>query len=105
MMLEIARFWASIARFDPDRGRYVIDGVMGPDEFHTKYPDAPSAPGGVNNNAYTNVMVAWIAETAITVLGLLPEARRNSVYRATHSRASSSAGKFLDMASLFEDCV
>lgn len=81
MMLEIARFWASIARFDPDRGRYVIDGVMGPDEFHTKYPDAPSAPGGVNNNAYTNVMVAWIAETAITALGLLPVARRNALRR------------------------
>src|SRR5579863_1802900 len=27
------------------------------------------------------------------------DARRNSVYRATHSRASSSAGDFLDMAS------
>jgi trehalose/maltose hydrolase-like predicted phosphorylase len=81
MMLEIARFWASIARFDPERERYVIDGVMGPDEFHEKYPDAPSAPGGVNNNAYTNVMVAWIAETAITVLGLLPDARRDALRR------------------------
>jgi len=81
MMLEIARFWASIARFDPERERYVIDGVMGPDEFHEKYPDAPPAPGGVNNNAYTNVMVAWIAETAITVLGLLPDARRDALRR------------------------
>jgi trehalose/maltose hydrolase-like predicted phosphorylase len=39
MMLEIARFWASIASFNPDRGRYEIHGVMGPDEFHEKYPD------------------------------------------------------------------
>jgi len=81
MMLEIARFWASIARFDPERERYVIDGVMGPDEFHEKYPDAPPAPGGVNNNAYTNVMVAWIADTAITVLGLLPDAQRDALRR------------------------
>ena len=81
MMLEIARFWASIARFDPERERYVIEGVMGPDEFHEKYPDAPPTPGGVNNNAYTNVMVAWIAETAITVLGLLPDGRRNALRR------------------------
>ena len=36
MMLEIARFWSSIARFNPDRGRYEIHGVMGPDEFHEK---------------------------------------------------------------------
>ena len=41
MMLEIARFWASIAHFNPDRERYEIHGVMGPDEFHEKYPDAP----------------------------------------------------------------
>ena len=40
MMLEIARFWSSIARFNPDRGRYEIHGVMGPDEFHEKYPDS-----------------------------------------------------------------
>ena len=58
MMLEIARFWASIAHFNPDRDRYEIHGVMGPDEFHEKYPGA--AEGGLRNNAYTNVMVAWI---------------------------------------------
>jgi trehalose/maltose hydrolase-like predicted phosphorylase len=73
MMLEIARFWASIATFSPDRDRYEIHGVMGPDEFHEKYPDA--AEGGLRNNAYTNVMVAWISETARKVLGLLPQSR------------------------------
>src|SRR5918995_1314678 len=64
MMLEIARFWSSIARFNPDRGRYEIHGVMGPDEFHEKYPD--SEEEGLSNNAYTNVMVAWICEMALT---------------------------------------
>ena len=34
MMLEIARFWASIAHFNTARERYEIHGVMGPDEFH-----------------------------------------------------------------------
>jgi trehalose/maltose hydrolase-like predicted phosphorylase len=77
MMLEIARFWASIASFNPDRDRYEIHGVMGPDEFHEKYPDA--AEGGLRNNAYTNVMVAWISETARKVLGLLPESRREAL--------------------------
>lgn len=38
MMLEIARFWSSIAHFNHERGRYEIHGVMGPDEFHEKYP-------------------------------------------------------------------
>src|SRR5215203_2958461 len=76
-MLEIARFWASIARFNPERGRYEIHGVMGPDEFHEKYPG--SEEEGLRNNAYTNVMVAWICGTVQEVLGLLPERRRRTL--------------------------
>ena len=73
MMLEIARFWASIARFNPERDRYEIHGVMGPDEFHEKYPGAED--GGLRNNAYTNVMVAWLCGVARDVLLLLPATR------------------------------
>ena len=74
LMLEIARFWASIAHYNPERDRYEIHGVMGPDEFHERYPGAEE--GGLRNNAYTNVMVAWIADTAPRVLNLLPGTRR-----------------------------
>ncbi|MCA1717733.1 MAG: glycoside hydrolase family 65 protein [Actinobacteria bacterium] len=77
MLLEITRFWASIAHFNPERDRYEIHGVMGPDEFHEKYPGAEE--GGLNNNAYTNVMVAWMSETALEVLNLLPERRREAL--------------------------
>jgi trehalose/maltose hydrolase-like predicted phosphorylase len=77
MMLEIARFWSSIAHFNPDRGRYEIHGVMGPDEFHEKYPG--SEEEGLRNNAYTNVMVAWLSETVLEVLNLLPERRREAL--------------------------
>jgi trehalose/maltose hydrolase-like predicted phosphorylase len=77
MMLEIARFWVSIAHFNPERDRYEIHGVMGPDEFHEKYPGA--AEGGLRNNAYTNVMVAWSCETAVKVLALLPQSRREAL--------------------------
>jgi trehalose/maltose hydrolase-like predicted phosphorylase len=74
LMLEIARFWASIAHYNPERDRYEIHGVMGPDEFHERYSGADE--GGLRNNAYTNVMVAWIASTAPRVLELLPRSRR-----------------------------
>jgi trehalose/maltose hydrolase-like predicted phosphorylase len=77
MLLEIARFWVSIAHYNPERDRYEIHGVMGPDEFHEKYPGA--AKGGLRNNAYTNVMVAWSCENAGKVLALLPEARREAL--------------------------
>jgi trehalose/maltose hydrolase-like predicted phosphorylase len=70
MMLDIARFWASIAHFNPERERYEIHGVMGPDEFHEKYPGARQ--GGLRNNAYTNVVVAWLCDIAGKLLSLLP---------------------------------
>jgi trehalose/maltose hydrolase-like predicted phosphorylase len=77
MMLEIARFWASIAHYNPERDRYEIHGVMGPDEFHEKHPGA--SEGGLKNNAYTNVMVAWISKTVLEVLDLLPDSRAQAL--------------------------
>ena len=74
LMLEIARFWASISHFNDRRGRYEIHGVMGPDEFHESYPNA-SAPG-LNNNAYTNIMAVWVFWRAQEMLELLPDIRR-----------------------------
>ncbi|MGO8951537.1 MAG: trehalose-phosphatase [Ktedonobacterales bacterium] len=74
MMMEIARFWSSIAHFNPQSDRYEIHGVMGPDEFHEKYPDSDEP--GLRNNAYTNVMVAWIADIASRLPDMLAERRR-----------------------------
>jgi beta-phosphoglucomutase family hydrolase len=77
LILEIARFWSSIASFNDGRGRYEIRGVMGPDEFHEGYPGAP-APG-LNNNAYTNIMAVWVLCRALDVLELLPDIRRSEL--------------------------
>ena len=74
LILEIARFWSSIATFNDERGRYEIRGVMGPDEFHEGYPDSPTP--GLNNNAYTNIMAVWVLCRALDVLDLLPDIRR-----------------------------
>jgi trehalose/maltose hydrolase-like predicted phosphorylase len=76
-ILEIARFFASTAAYDRDRDRYVIRGVVGPDEFHTGYPDGPDA--GIDNNAYTNVMTTWLLLRAVEVPGLLPDHRRTEL--------------------------
>jgi trehalose/maltose hydrolase-like predicted phosphorylase len=58
MLWEIARFWASIASYshDPDR-------------------DEP----GLDNNAYTNVMAAWVLCRALDTLELLPGHRRTEL--------------------------
>ncbi|ULN54691.1 trehalose-phosphatase [Mycolicibacillus parakoreensis] len=69
MLVDIARFWVSRAEFDADRGRYVIRGVIGPDEFHSGYPERPYE--GIDNNAYTNVMAVWVILRALDALDLL----------------------------------
>ena len=70
MILEIARFWASIATYNHALDRYEIKGVMGPDEYHEGYPDRDEP--GLDNNAYTNVMAVWCLCRAFDVLDALP---------------------------------
>ncbi|MDA8165365.1 MAG: glycoside hydrolase family 65 protein [Desulfobacteraceae bacterium] len=77
MILEIARFWASIATYNPDLDRYEILGVMGPDEYHDHYPGADGP--GLNNNAYTNVMAVWVLCCALDLLDLLTHDRRQEL--------------------------
>ncbi|CAN5119780.1 hypothetical protein BH09ACT10_BH09ACT10_00070 [soil metagenome] len=69
VMVEVTRLFASLATYDAVKDRFDIAGVMGPDEFHDGYPDAPGQ--GIRNNAYTNVMVAWLLSRTLEVLDLL----------------------------------
>lgn len=78
ILIEIARFWANKVQYNEDLGRYEILGVMGPDEFHEGYPGA-EAPG-INNNAYTNVMVAWALCRTLDTLRLLPLEHHRNVW-------------------------
>jgi beta-phosphoglucomutase family hydrolase len=61
ILIEVVRFFASLAVHDPQTDRFHITGVMGPDEYHTGYPDRPEP--GLDDNAYTNVMAAWLCAT------------------------------------------
>ena len=70
LIVEIARFWSSIARYNRALDRYEIRGVMGPDEYHDALPNA-STPG-LDNNAYTNVMAVWVLCRALDLLELIP---------------------------------
>ncbi len=79
MLLQIARFLASLTSFDEARGRFVIRGVMGSDEYHDAYPwsDKP----GIDNNAYTNVMTSWVLRRALDALDRLPVLWRDELIR------------------------
>lgn len=71
MFLDICRFWAGKSELNPETGRYSIAKVMGPDEFHEQYHG--SAEGGLRDNAYTNIMVAWALKKAFQILEMIGE--------------------------------
>ena len=77
MIVEIARFFSSLTVHDTRRDRYEIRRVMGPDEYHDAYPDAEQP--GIDNNAYTNVMVAWLMTTALAALDELDAEHRREL--------------------------
>ena len=77
MLIEIARFWVSKARYNRSLDRYEIHKVMGPDEFHDSYPGADEP--GLNNNAYTNIMVVWELCRTLEACELLPDIRRQAL--------------------------
>jgi nigerose phosphorylase len=72
-ILECARFFCSYAYFKPDKARYEMLDVTGPDEYHER----------VHNNAFTNYMVKQTLATALQVVQLLqdryPEALKELV--------------------------
>jgi beta-phosphoglucomutase family hydrolase len=73
IFFEICRFWVSKAVYNEKTQRYEISGVMGPDEYHEKYPASDKA--GLKDNSYTNIMVAWLFRKALIILDIL---KRNS---------------------------
>ncbi len=70
MMFSLTLFWSSKASFNEEKQRYEIKNVVGPDEFHTAYPDS-EAPG-LHNNAYTNLLVAWIMQHSVKLYNEIP---------------------------------
>ena len=94
MILEIARFWASAATYNPALDRYEIRGVMGPDEYHESYPGSETP--GLNNNAYTNVMAVWTLQRALDVLALLPT-DRSEVLRSQLELSEQTLGRWTDI--------
>jgi beta-phosphoglucomutase family hydrolase len=69
LLIEICRLFAALAVHDPGDDRFHIDMVMGPDEFHDGYPGRPGS--GVQDNAYTNILTAWLLYRTIGLLQLL----------------------------------
>jgi len=77
LIIEVARFFSDLATYDEQDDRFHIHGVMGPDEFHDGYPDAPGE--GLRDNAYTNVLTAWVCQRAAEALAALAARERDEL--------------------------
>lgn len=86
LMIEVARFWASVVTEDPVTGRYMIRGVIGPDEYHNGYPG--SSRPGLDNNAYTNMMASWVLFQTRCMLVYLPTLERTKLMQRLHVDAA-----------------
>lgn len=73
IILDIAKFACSLCEYDAKKKKYHVRGVMGPDEFHEKFPGV-SQPGLIDNS-YTNVMILWTLNKAQEVLRLISKKR------------------------------
>ncbi|MFC2112940.1 family 65 glycosyl hydrolase domain-containing protein [Bacteroidota bacterium] len=58
VLIAISRFWAQRVNFSPEKQKYVMLGVTGPNEYENN----------VNNNWYTNTIATWTLEYTIESL-------------------------------------
>ena len=90
LVIEVARFFRSLAVFDLRDGRYHLRGVVGPDEYHTGYPGRPEP--GLDDNAYTNVMAAWVCLQAADILRYLHGSERAGLMDSLGVAEEEAAG-------------
>jgi kojibiose phosphorylase len=63
ILFETSRFWVDRLQYDRGTGRYHLNTVMGPDEFHIH----------VDDNTFTNRLVRWNLEQSAATYDLLSE--------------------------------
>ncbi|MDR6793191.1 beta-phosphoglucomutase family hydrolase [Pseudarthrobacter oxydans] len=90
LVIDVARFFASRAGFSQDTGRYHIRGVVGPDEYHTGYPG--STDPGLDDNAYTNAMAAWVCLRAAEITGIFHGNELAGLMERLHITDEEAAG-------------
>ncbi|MDO6392196.1 glycosyl hydrolase family 65 protein [Pontibacter sp. BT731] len=85
LMMDIAQFWSTIATLNQGTGRYEILHVVGPDEYHTEYPDSEEV--GLNNNAYTNMLAVWVIQKALQLKEVIDDTRYEELLAKLHITA------------------
>ena len=83
VILDTARFWASRAEWNAERGRFEISDIVGPDEYHDH----------VDNNIYTNALARWNMEKGLELAGWLKE-KHPQAWRKLNRRLQLKEAEF-----------
>lgn len=85
VLIALSRFWAQRVNFSPEKGKYVILGVTGPNEYENN----------VNNNWYTNTIASWTLEYTIQCINQLkkdyPEKHETKVKKLNFKEAEETS--------------
>lgn len=84
LLIAIARFWAQRVNFSQEKGKYVMLGVTGPNEYENN----------INNNWYTNLIATWCMEYADEVAAYVKQTEPEK-YNALVQKISFDEGKEL----------
>lgn len=74
ILFETATFWASRLEWSKDRNLYVINDIIGPDEYKQQ----------VDNNAFTNYLASWNIKKAIELYNTLKQ-KNNTLFTSLSS--------------------
>lgn len=87
VLIGISRFWRQRVNWSNDKGKYVILGVTGPNEYENN----------VNNNWYTNTLGAWTLEftlSAVATVKKMAPARYAEIVKKTSFQESEETTKW-----------
>jgi maltose phosphorylase len=91
VLIGISRFWAQRVNWSADKGKYVILGVTGPNEYENN----------VNNNWYTNYLGAWtlrFTQDAISHVKVADVDRYNEIVAKTSFKEVEETTKWKDIS-------
>ncbi len=71
VLIAISRFWRQRVNWSAERGKYVMLGVTGPNEYENN----------VNNNWYTNKMAAWTLRYTLETLNEIKKEDQGAFYK------------------------
>ncbi|MCD6345916.1 MAG: glycoside hydrolase family 65 protein [Bacteroidales bacterium] len=91
VLIALSRFWAQRATFSNKRGKYVILGVTGPNEYENN----------VNNNWYTNYLAVWTLNYTLKGVNEFIERDKTAakqLFEKLHFKAEDETKKWIDIS-------